>query len=209
MPPELPWDPVDILISTAAATAVAEVQDALRNHASQLGRSGIIATLRAQSRELAQSSFGRDQIRSLAFDVAADDVAWGRAPLTQWRTFALDATAIPDEVRGQLRAALPEADEAVGREIAHEIEREALSKGDAFDAIGALAGELISAAELQAALWDDPRIAATPDTRSKMRASVEPLRRRADAFRISARPAAVSSPKTPPTGLWRRLLALR
>jgi hypothetical protein len=75
MPPELPWDPVDILISTAAATAVAEVQDALRTHASQLGRSGIIATLRAQSRELAQSSFGRDQIRSLAFDVAADDVA--------------------------------------------------------------------------------------------------------------------------------------
>lgn len=209
MPPELPWDPVDILISTAAATAVAEVQDALRNHASQLGRSGIIATLRAQSRELAQSSFGRDQIRSVAFDVAADDVAWGRAPLTQWRAFDLDAAAIPGEVRDQLRATLPEADEAVGCEIARELEREALSRGDAFDAIRGLAGELISAADLQEALWDDPRIAVAPDIRSKMRASVEPLRRRAAAFRISARPAAVPYPKTTPPGLWRRLLALR
>lgn len=99
MPPELTWAPL-----TSSSRRRRPLHEAVGDHASHLSRSGIIAKLRAQSRELALSCFGGDQMRSFAFDVAADDIAWGRAPLIQWRAFVFDAIAISDAARGQLGA---------------------------------------------------------------------------------------------------------
>ena len=211
MTSDLPWRRGGILISTVAAAAVAEVQDSAMDHATHMGRSGIMVRLRMQARELAQSAIGRDQVRSRAFEAAADDIAWGRAPLADWRTFAIDAAQVSDADRAALRAGVPEPDEtanARGRQVAREIERRALSTHDACDAIRGLAAELGAEAEIQESLWDDPRIAAAPELRALMRASVFPLRRRVGELALPAHPAPPPQ-AAPAVRGWRRLFATR
>jgi hypothetical protein len=66
-----------LLPSKVAADAAAEVQAAFVSHAACMGRSGIVVRLRAQARELATSAIGYNQISSLAFEAADDDMAWG------------------------------------------------------------------------------------------------------------------------------------
>lgn len=207
------WARPEMLVSKVAAAAVAELHDSVMEHATHMGRSGIMVRLRVQARELAQSCVGRDQVRSCAFEAAADDIAWGRAPLAAWRTFALEAAAISDSDRAAVRANVPDPDkatEARGGQIARDIERWALTSHDAFDAIRGLASELSAAAEIQALLWDDPRITAAPDLRAVMRASIAPLQRRAGALARDLRPPSISpQPTAPPISGWRKLFAAR
>lgn len=210
---DLPWRRPEIMLSKVAAEAIAEVHDSVMDHAAHLGRSGLTVRLRVQARNLAQSCVGRDQIRSRAFEAAADDVAWGRGPLTKWRTFAADAAAVADRDRAALRASVPQSDKASktrGDQVALDIEREALSSRDAFDAIRGLAAELTAAAQMQAMLWDDPRIAATPDLRAIMRASIISLQRRASALALDAPPPSPApQPAARPMSGWRKLFAER
>ncbi len=109
MTPDLPWRRTDILLATVAATAAAEVQDRVMDLATHQGRTGMMVSLRVQARDLALSGIGRDQVRSRAFEAAADDIAWGRPPLVGWRTFAIDAVTVPDEDRAALRERLSPA----------------------------------------------------------------------------------------------------
>ncbi|OYX02498.1 MAG: hypothetical protein B7Z12_11930, partial [Caulobacter vibrioides] len=163
--------------------------------------------LRAQARDLAQSAIGRDQVRSCAFEMAADDLAWGRAPLSTWRTFALDSVLDPE---GEpIALAAPQTDAAIqaeGRQLARDIERQALSSRDAFDAIRGLAAELGAAAQLQALLWRDPRIKAPARLRAIMRASIEPLQRRIGGLTLDSRPPSEAARQTArPISAWRKL----
>lgn len=203
----------ETLLATAAAAAACEVHESIMDHASHLGRSGILVRLRVQARELAQSAFGRDQVRSRAFEAAADDISWGRAPLTRWRTFAPETALALDDERAALRDRVPQPDaaiEAAGSQVARDIERSVLSSDDALNVIRRLATELADAAMIQAALWDDPRITATPDLRAHMRASIAPLQRRAGALARDQRPPVTSRRETPrPVRGWRKLFATR
>ena len=201
-----------LLLSKVAADAAAEVLAAVVGYAANMGRSGIVMRLRAQARELATSAIGHDQVSSLAFEAAADDMAWGRAPLESWRPFALGAPGASILERGALRASLPPAGAEVasrGERAAQTIEKRLLSGHDAFDAIRGHAGALETHAEIQSALWDDPRIAATPDVRLTMQASIEPLRRRLHALAPAPSPTAALSCLEPlaeaPVRGWRRL----
>ena len=114
-------DRAALLLSKVAADAAAEVQGAVVGYAAVMGRSGIVMRLRAQARDLATSAIGHDQVSSLAFEAAADDMAWGRAPLESWRPFALGAPGASILERGALRASLPPA----GAEVASRGERAA------------------------------------------------------------------------------------
>lgn len=213
MTSDLPWARPELLVSKLAAAAVAELHYNVMEYATQMGRSGIMVRLRAQARELAQSPVGRDQVRSCAFEAAADDIAWGRAPLAAWQTFALETAAISDTDRAAVRANVPDPDkaaEARGGQIALDIERWALISHDAFDAIRGLASELSAAEEIQTLLWDDPRITAAPDLRAAMRASIAPLQRRAGALACDLCPPSVSpQPAALPISGWRKLFAAR
>lgn len=202
-----------LLLSKLAADAATEVQGAVVSHAASLGRAGIVARLRRQAHEFGLSAIGDDQIKSLAFLSASDDVAWGRAPLEMWRPFASDASELE---RAALRARLPQPDkEAVlkGEEVAQAIERRVLARHDTFDAIRALYSALEAAAETQSALWDDPRIEAMPDIRLQMYASVAALRRRLDALGAPklrpTTPTQLPPPSERAVGGWRRLFAVR
>jgi len=201
-----------LLLSKVAADAAAEVQGAVVGYAARLGRSGIVMRLRAQARELATSAIGHDQLSSLAFEAAADDMAWGRAPLESWRPFALGARGASVLERGAPRARLPPADTEVasrGEQTARAIEQRLLSGRDAFDAIRGHSAALEAQVEIQSALWDDPRIAATPDVRLTMQASIDPLRRRRHALAPTPSSTAASSCVEPPPEAavrgWRRL----
>src|SRR5690606_13299718 len=189
MTPDLPWRRGAMLISQAAAAAVAEVQAAAMEHGAHMGRAGITVSLRAQARELAGSAVARDQIRSRAFESAADDVAWGRPPLADWRLFAIDTPAASEADRAHLRPAPtePVSEDAADR-LAREVEHRALSSGDTVDAVRSLAADLAAEAQLQEMLWDDPRIAAAPDVRALMHASAAVLRRRAGELDTPVRP---------------------
>jgi hypothetical protein len=204
-------DRVALLLSKVAADAAAEVQGAVIGYAANMGRSGIVMRLRAQARELATSAIGRDQVGSIAFEAAADDMAWGRAPLESWRPFALGERGASLLERRALRARLPPAGTEVasrGEHTAQIIEKRLLSGHDAFGAIRGHAGALETQVEIQSALWDDPRIAATSDVRLTMQASIEPLRRRFHAVAPTPSPTAALScleppPEAPVRG-WRR-----
>lgn len=194
-------DRAALLLSKVAADAAAEVQGAVVSYAAIMGRSGIVMRLRAQARDLATSAIGHDQVSSHAFEAAADDMAWGRAPLETWRPFALGAPGASILERDALRARLQRADPEVasrGERTAQAIVKRLLSGNDAFDAIRGHASALETHAEIQSALWDDPRIAATPDVRLTMQASIEPLRRRLHALAPIPSPTAALSCLEPP-----------
>ncbi|MDP3173344.1 MAG: hypothetical protein Q8M88_02780 [Phenylobacterium sp.] len=205
-----------LLLSKVAADAAAEVQAAVVRHAASMGRSGIVMALRAQACELGASAIGYDQISSLAFESAADDMAWGRTPLATWRPFALGAAGASILERRALRARLPRVDpEAMsrGEQIARAIEHRLLSKHDAFEAIREHSAALEGHAEIQSALWDDPRIAATSDVRLIMRATIDPLRHRIHALAPAPAPQAAPlclerAPEAQIRG-WRRLFMAR
>ncbi len=208
---DLPCRDAAALLSSVALATTEEVHDAVVEHATHLGRMGIMVRLRVRARELAQSPIGRDQLRSLAFDAAADDIAWGRAPLATWRTFDSEVDCPADLERLDLRLQLPPPDPAVrskGEKIAQEIEWNFLASLAGPDTSGGLLEELSRSAAIQAALWGDPRIIATQDIRLVMQASIAPLQRRHAALSPRALSPQLSRPAPHVSG-WRKLFSSR
>lgn len=205
-PPDRQDPPGAGLVAAAAGRAITEVQAAVRELACRSGRAGLIAALRRRADDLATSGVAFHQIERLALHAAADDIAWGRAPLGGWRTFfgapPPSLAAARAEIRLKIGAG-PELgramEDAVAVEVEHHITRQA---GEAFLAARDRWALLEDAAGLQAALWDDARISAGGDTRRRMRAGEHGLRR---LLASRPRPAGPDPDRRP--ALWRRVLS--
>lgn len=196
---------VDV-VSAAAAYAITEVHADIREMSPSRGRAGLVASLRRGANSLAPSGVAMEQVKRVALQVAADDIAWGRAPLVAWRTFFKNETAELELARAEIRLRLGTPPRAVTAEedaVATEIETQVLNRaGDAFVAARERWDLLERAVQLQAELWDDPRLLASDDARWRMRAGEDGLRRL-----LRRRPASDLAKTSTTQSLWRRLLA--
>lgn len=202
---------VDPMVRCATA-AVAVVGDEMAALSGEHGRAGMMVCLRLRSHELSRSALAEDQVRSRAFEAAADDVAWGRMPLQAWLREMSDPSEAPEDQRAAIRATLPESGHDIispAQALVREVEaRWARSGDDAFDALRRRSDYLAAARALQAQAFDDPRLRATPALRAVMRCSVELL---ADMIRPAAGASSGGASEAPavPGGHWRRLLRWR
>ncbi len=163
----------DSIVASAAAAAIIEVHNEIHDLAAQAGRAGVVARLRERSAELSHSGAARDQLKSRALEVAADDLAWGRAALSNWPTFFAAELRPTPESRAELRRMVTpyQPADAVTSSVAASIEARLLQEDDdSFTAVRRFAERLADEVALQSALWDDPRIVADLDARRLMRA---------------------------------------
>ena len=197
----------DSIIASAAAKAIIEVHQEIHDLSTQAGRAGVVARLRERSAELAHSGVGREQLKSRALEVAADDLAWGRAALSNWPTFFAEERRPSPESRAELRRLVTpyQPADAVASSVAAAIEARLLQDGeDSFAATRQLAERLADEIALQSALWDDPRLAADLNARRLMRAGEMGLSLRLEAIR----PRKVEHERQPKRGrVWKWLKA--
>lgn len=198
-----------------ATEAVAVVGDAMAALSGEHGRAGMMICLRLRSQELSRSALAEDQVRSRAFEAAADDVAWGRKPLQAWLRTMSEPAAASEEQRAAIRATLPAPGcdgDGPTRAEAHALVREiearwARSGDDAFQATRRRDAYLAAVRDLQAQAFDDPRLRATPDLRAVMRCSAHLL---ADLVRPPASANGGGSPALAVPGFrWPKLLRWR
>lgn len=192
-------------VTTAAALTVSRVQALIRDLAGRHGRAGLIAALRRQAEAIAPSGVAFHQIERMALQAAADDLAWGRAPLGAWRLFFDRPPPAMAGARAAIRLRLDarcREDASLEDAVALEIERLVMAQArEAFVAARDRWSLLEAAAELQAALWDDPRLQASDEIRQRMRSGERGIRR------VLARRPKLSGPVSArPPRLWRRLL---
>jgi hypothetical protein len=194
------------VVARAAAAAILQVQDQVADLSGSHGRSGVISRLRVQSKELSSSGVAFDQIRSLALERAADDIAWGRPPLANWSTFIdeQDRPSSADRFAVRLQVGPPEpADEAAAHELSRAIIARVLAEEeDAFSAARRFPLILRRESVLQDTLWDDPRLLASPEARRLMRSVAAVL---LEKLGPCTAPTIAREPQ-PPSGIWRRLL---
>lgn len=196
------------VVARAAAAAILQVQDEVLDLFAGRGRTGAIARLRARSRELSISGVAFDQIKSMALERAADDVSWGRPPLASWSIF-LDEDGRPspaERLALRLQVGPPDpADDKAARELRRAVEARILGEEqDAFTAARRLPQLLRREGLLQDALWDDPRLAASPPIRRLMRAVGAQLQQKLAPSPAVAGPGwAAAAPEH--RGLWSRL----
>lgn len=175
----------DSIVASAAATAIIEVHQEIHDLATRAGRAGVVARLRERSAELAHSGAAREQLKSRALEAAADDLAWGRAALSNWPTFFAEEWRPSPESRAELRRLVTpcQPGDTVASSVAAAIEARLIQDGeDSFAAARQLAERLADEITLQSALWDDPRIAADVDARRLMRAGEVGLSLRLEAI---------------------------
>ena len=197
------------VVARAAAAAILKVQDEVAELFISHGRSGVIARLRIQSKELSASGVAFEQIKCLALTQAADDIAWGRPALASWSTFVDEerrpSTAERLAIRLQVGPAEPKDDE-VARELSRSIVARVLAEEeDAFSAARRFPQLLRREGVLQDVLWDDPRLEASPPVRRLMRAVGAELGEKlssSPASALQAQPSRTAQPR----GVWRRLL---
>ncbi|CAN7638267.1 hypothetical protein LJR219_004998 [Phenylobacterium sp. LjRoot219] len=197
------------VVARAAAAAIVQVQDEVVDLFGSRGRSGVIARLRIQAKELSASGIAFEQIKSLALDRAADDVSWGRPPLANWSTFVDEesrpSTAQRLALRLQVGPPDPEDDEAA-RELSRTVIARVLAdEEDAFSAARRFPQLIHREGVLQETLWDDPRLAASPSARRLMRAVAADLQRKL-SLSPAAAPRLQQPLAPPPQNVWRRLL---
>lgn len=170
------------MLASVTASAISEVHDQILEHSAYLGRSGIMVRLRVQARELSGSPLGVDQVKASALEAAADDIAWGRAPLGEWRMFGPQHLKPDSLERAWIRDTLPSASTSHrrrGEQAAADYESRCLSQADsAFSGVQQLPHRLETAILLQDLLWDDPRINADGGLRLDMRETRDALQRR-------------------------------
>lgn len=191
-------------IARCATRAATNVVDEIAILARENGRAATIVGLRLRARALSRSALAEDQVLSVAFEAAADDLAWGRPPLKAWLCAMVDPATVSAEARATVRASLP----ASGHDIAsaaqvlvREIEaRCALQGEDAFAAASAWTQALADVQALQASGFDDPRLRATPILRAVMRCSAERLE---VLLRPAPRPTATPPSRWAWIPLWR------
>jgi len=199
-------------IARCASAAVAMVGEEMAVLSGHHGRAGMIICLRQRSRDLCRSAFAEDQVRSRAFEAAADDLAWGRAPLQDWLREMSDPSAASEAQRAAIRASLPGS----GRDITtpaegllREVEaRWTRGETGALDELGRRGDYFDAVRALQALAFDDPRLDAPPALRAVMRCSADLL---AEAVRSAAAGSGAAVVVGPgrPRGFWRRLLRWR
>jgi hypothetical protein len=197
------------LVAAAAAAAMAETYGDLVDLFAGQGRSGVVVHLRQRAQALARSASARDQVKSCAMDAAADDVAWGRSPLRQWSVFFARETWPGEPERQGVRPAAdpdPERTREAAEVWARELESRLMRHDhDVFEGAARLSQRMAEEARLQATLWDDPRIPASPGTRRLMRAGRDVLQRRLRELGAAApKPGAASAQARP--GLVERIL---
>lgn len=176
----------DSIVASAAATAILDVHQEIHDLATQAGRAGVVARLRERSADLAHSGDARDQLKSRALEVAADDLAWGRAALSNWPTFFAEEWRPSPESRAELRRLVTpyQPADAVASSVAAAIEARLMQDGeDSFSAARQLAESLANEIALQSALWDDPRLAADLNARRLMLAGEVGLSLRLQAIK--------------------------
>lgn len=198
----------DSIIASAAAAAIVQVHDEIHDLSAQAGRAGVVARLRERSAELSQSGAAREQLKSRALEVAADDLAWGRAALSNWPTFFAAEHRPSPESRAELRRLVTpyQPADAVAASVAALIEARLLQDGgDSFTAARQLPQRLADEIALQSALWDDPRITADLNARRLMRAGELGLSLRLDA--INRWKVERAKPKPRRGGVWKWLRA--
>lgn len=198
----------DSIVASAAAAAIIEVHEEIHGLARHAGRAGVVARLRERAAELVCSGAAREQLKSRALEVAADDLAWGRAALSNWPTFFAEELRPSSESRAELRRLVTpyQPADAVAASVAASIEARLLHDGgDSFTAARHLADRLGDEIVLQAALWDDPRIAADLDARRLMRAGELGLSLRLEA--IKSRKAERAKSQLKRGGVWKWLRA--
>lgn len=198
----------DSIVASAAAAAIIEVHDEIHDLSAQAGRAGIVARLRERAAELSQSGAAREQLKSRALEVAADDLAWGRAALSNWPTFFAAEHRPSPESRAELRRMVTPCQpaDAVAASVAATIEARLLQEGgDSFAAARQLAERLADEIALQSALWDDPRITADLNARRLMRAGELGLSLRLEA--INRREIERTKPQPKRGGVWKWLRA--
>jgi hypothetical protein len=178
------WTPGhdDMLLAAVAAAAISDAHDRILEHSAHLGRAGVMVRLRMEARELAASPMGDDQVKACAFEAAADDLAWGRAPLSAWRLFLTPGHEPSGEARAAIRAALPPPCEDLERRAAQaaaDFEIRCVAEaGSAYAGARELSQRLRHAIALQGLLWDDPRIVPDPGLRLVMREAGQALQTR-------------------------------
>lgn len=144
--------------------------------------------LRGHSAELATSPIARDQVLSIALEATARDLDEGRAPSGEGALAFFKAAPPSEALRKPIRDSVldlrpgPIAVEAAAATAELE-ERHRVEAPDVFD----LAARLKAEAELQEALWDDPRLPAEPAVRLVMMQSASHLRARAETLERTAR----------------------
>lgn len=198
----------DSIVASAAAAAIIEVHQEINDLAAHAGRAGVVARLRERAADLAYSGAAREQLKSRALEVAADDLAWGRAALCNWPTFFAEEMRPSPESRAELRRLVTpyQPADAVAASVASAIEARLLQDGeDSFTAARRLAERLAEEIALQSALWDDPRIAADLNTRRLMRAGELGLSLRLET--IKRRKVEPAKPQPKRGGVWKWLKA--
>lgn len=166
-------------MARCATRAAADVGDEIARLSQENGRAGTIVGLRQRAQALSRSGFAEDQVLSAAFEAAADDLSWGRPPLTAWLCAMVDPTTVTADARAGVRAGVPAPsyDIASAAEVlVREIEARCARQGeDAFEAARRRTEALAEAQALQASGFDDPRLRVTPALRAVMRCSAERL----------------------------------
>jgi hypothetical protein len=170
-----------LLLSSTTSAAAAQAQSRVVERAAVAGRAGILADLRQRAEVLAVSPLALDQIKAAACRAAADDIARGRSPLTDWRLFQGDEPPTA-QVRQAVRSSLPTVTAAASRvadEAASRAESDILASADcAFTGTWRLPHQLENVAALQRILWDDPRLCVEPELRVTMGETLVALERR-------------------------------
>jgi hypothetical protein len=168
-------DPVALALVDAVVAARWEANEILSRRSCDVAAD----LLRGHAGELAHSPFGRDQLLKLALEAAALDVEKGRSPLELGALFYISHGLPTAEQREPLRrlvAGLGETPAGPSKQLTPEFERR-VSPEDLTDE--ELCARLGQEADLQDALWDDPRLTAEPNVRLAMLRSVAGFRERA------------------------------
>jgi hypothetical protein len=191
------------LVGAAAAAAMAEVYDDIVDLFGRHGRAEVVVHLRQRAQMLSRAASARDQLQSCAMDAAADDVERGRSPFGQWTDFLAQENWPDEALRAQVRPPperVPPQTRLDAEAWARETEARLIRQtSDACDAARSLPARLAEEVRLQAALWDDPRLPASPATRALMQAGGEALQRRLSELgrvggRVAAAPPAAPEP---------------
>lgn len=173
------------LLHRAAALAAGEACWEALELLTRRSASHAVELLRARAAELVGVPVGRDQLLAIALEAAAEDLAAGRKPMVDGAAFFLrQPPAALARLRWQgLVLGLAGFREEAADAAAIAVERKCLGPRGAH----VHPDRLMEEAQLQKALWDDPRISADAATRRAMLCSLPRLVERASDLRELAR----------------------
>jgi hypothetical protein len=172
-PPVPPKDPLGCAAVEALRAARWECAELLSRRPSLLAAD----LLRAHAAELATSALASDQVLSLALETAARNLELGTAPVDEADLFLAAEASGAAEDRERLRTLVLQQSPAPSSvDVVGDLERRL---ADHRLTPAGLSRRLAAEANLQQALWDDPRIPAGIAVRLAMLRSIPKLAQRA------------------------------